>query len=284
MSRIGLVLSGGMMKGAYQAGVLKALLEYIKEDEFHMVSGASIGAVNGYAAMCGNLDCTQNMWLQTTIESTYSFVGDLLRHNFVHPYLEEMVGHDKLKCRNFIIPVFNFTSKKLEYVNLTNQSQEDRLRYMQASVALPGYNDAIRIQNQSYYDGAMIDNIPILPLQEEGLDYIICVYFDRSNYFFETKELDDKIIRINFNEENGLRSSMMVSSENVGRMYQEGYERTKHICSTLFQQGTDDVSFILEQNKKMQEHMESKKIRISGDVIVNNLNKVLKKLVARKLV
>lgn len=47
MSKIktGLVLSGGGAKGAYQVGAIKALAEY--GFEFDMISGASIGALNG---------------------------------------------------------------------------------------------------------------------------------------------------------------------------------------------------------------------------------------------
>lgn len=44
-SKVGLVLSGGGAKGAYQVGVLKALLEL--ETQVDMVAGASIGALNG---------------------------------------------------------------------------------------------------------------------------------------------------------------------------------------------------------------------------------------------
>jgi len=43
--RVGLVLSGGGAKGAYQAGVVKALAE--RRIEVEMISGASIGALNG---------------------------------------------------------------------------------------------------------------------------------------------------------------------------------------------------------------------------------------------
>lgn len=43
--KVGLVLSGGGAKGAYQVGVLKALVEL--GTEIHAVSGASIGSLNG---------------------------------------------------------------------------------------------------------------------------------------------------------------------------------------------------------------------------------------------
>ena len=44
-SKVGLVLSGGGAKGAYQVGVLKSLVEF--GVPVHVISGASIGALNG---------------------------------------------------------------------------------------------------------------------------------------------------------------------------------------------------------------------------------------------
>lgn len=44
---LGLVLSGGGARGAYQVGALKAALERLGPSPFAVISGASIGAVNG---------------------------------------------------------------------------------------------------------------------------------------------------------------------------------------------------------------------------------------------
>ena len=48
MSRIGLYLAGGGARGAYQAGVLKAIAEILqtKTIPFHMISGVSVGSIN----------------------------------------------------------------------------------------------------------------------------------------------------------------------------------------------------------------------------------------------
>ena len=46
MGKIGLVLSGGMAKGAYQAGALCAINEYFSPTDFDYVSSASIGTLN----------------------------------------------------------------------------------------------------------------------------------------------------------------------------------------------------------------------------------------------
>jgi len=47
--RVGLVLAGGMAKGAYEVGVLKAITNFIPKEAITHMSCASIGVLNGYA-------------------------------------------------------------------------------------------------------------------------------------------------------------------------------------------------------------------------------------------
>ena len=44
---IGLVLSGGMAKGAYQVGALKAINELFPKGSIKYISASSIGVLNG---------------------------------------------------------------------------------------------------------------------------------------------------------------------------------------------------------------------------------------------
>ncbi|HEY8531622.1 MAG TPA: patatin-like phospholipase family protein, partial [Limnochorda sp.] len=44
---LGLVLSGGGARGAYQVGALKAVVERLGPAPFVVISGSSIGAING---------------------------------------------------------------------------------------------------------------------------------------------------------------------------------------------------------------------------------------------
>ena len=60
--RIGLVLSGGMAKGAYQVGVLKAISEYILPQNFSYISSSSVGVLNSYAFVAGTLDKAEDTW------------------------------------------------------------------------------------------------------------------------------------------------------------------------------------------------------------------------------
>ena len=46
--RVGLVLSGGGARGAYEVGVLQYVREQIKRTcHFHVITGSSVGAING---------------------------------------------------------------------------------------------------------------------------------------------------------------------------------------------------------------------------------------------
>lgn len=46
--RVGLVLSGGGARGAYEVGVIRYVRERLRKAlPFHVVTGSSVGAVNG---------------------------------------------------------------------------------------------------------------------------------------------------------------------------------------------------------------------------------------------
>lgn len=67
MGKVGLVLTGGGARAAYQAGVLRGIWEItqFKEVPFPIVSGISAGAING-SYLAGHMrdfeDCTRGLW------------------------------------------------------------------------------------------------------------------------------------------------------------------------------------------------------------------------------
>lgn len=62
--KIGLVLSGGGAKGAYEAGVIEALEDLDVTDKLAIVSGTSAGALNAAAMTCGDAERVKEMWSQ----------------------------------------------------------------------------------------------------------------------------------------------------------------------------------------------------------------------------
>ncbi|HNX14070.1 MAG TPA: patatin-like phospholipase family protein [Oscillospiraceae bacterium] len=65
--RIGLVLSGGGAKGAYQGGVIAALYDLDLHDKIKAVSGTSIGALNTLIFATGDPTFCYNLWNETDV-------------------------------------------------------------------------------------------------------------------------------------------------------------------------------------------------------------------------
>ncbi|MCQ2592054.1 MAG: patatin-like phospholipase family protein [Treponema sp.] len=60
--RFGLVLSGGGAKGAYEVGVWKALEEYGITKDIDVISGTSVGALNGALFACTDVEKAEKLW------------------------------------------------------------------------------------------------------------------------------------------------------------------------------------------------------------------------------
>ena len=77
---VGLVLSGGGARGAYEVGVLRYIREKLGFNAtFDVITGTSVGAINGayVAATCdrpkGQGRLLQKVWLELNIDDVYSF-------------------------------------------------------------------------------------------------------------------------------------------------------------------------------------------------------------------
>ncbi len=280
---IGLVLSGGMAKGAYQVGALKALNDFIPADEVKYISCASIGVLNGYAYASGKLDSAEDMWKNVCCENARLFVGQLLRSSMLQQGIQDIYSEaDKLPAA-FYCSLLDITHRKIIYKNLSSVPCRQIPLYLKASVAMPVYNQAVAIDRISYFDGAMVDNIPVFPLLKHNLDYIICIYFDDTCYKFENAYFDNKIIKLTFPCESILKQSLVFQQEKIETMIKDGFERTTDILSSILHKGYQDIEYIC-QAIECKNRNEIKSLRITGDVLVTNLNKVTQKFAQRKII
>lgn len=70
-----LVLSGGGAKGGFQVGVLKAYLETYGNLDFDIISGVSVGSLNGCLLAMGKYDVLTNIWSKVTEQDIYTKYG-----------------------------------------------------------------------------------------------------------------------------------------------------------------------------------------------------------------
>ncbi len=280
---IGLVLSGGMAKGAYQIGALRALNRFLPLREIKYLSCASVGVLNGYAYITENLDIAEKMWKNICNDQTRIMINKLFKSSMLQQNIAYLCGCEKLLSSAFYCTLLDVNQRAVVYKDLSTVDAHQLPLYLNASIAMPLYNHSVRLDNSSYFDGALIDNIPVYPLLRHELDYIICIYFDDICYKFENSDFDNKMIKITFPCENLLKESVVFSQDSIENMIKSGDETTTAMISQIFFEGYENLEYIYSALQSINNENKNKKLRITGDMIVTNLNKVTQRLMKRKV-
>lgn len=182
-----LILSGGGARGAYQAGVWK----YISESKWRpdIICGTSVGAINATAIGTGlNPDEIASIWRHLENRRVFKlslwkklslFTGgrlffrpladtkplqSLLERNLSLSFLQQ-------NEKKIIISAVNIARSELKY--FTNH--EITISHILASCAIPVLFPWQDIQGETYWDGGVMANTPILPAIEEQAEDLIVV-------------------------------------------------------------------------------------------------------------
>lgn len=92
---------------------------------------------------------------------------------------------------------------RAKYFKFNENSTEDIKNILYATSAVPLIYDSAIINNVSYLDGGIVDNVPIQPVYGEGYDVIIVVKLSVDSYIDIEKYPNTKIIEINSLESEG---------------------------------------------------------------------------------
>lgn len=280
---IGLVLSGGFAKGAYQLGALRAISEFVPLEDFKCISSSSIGTLNSYAFVTGQMDRIEDMWQNIMDGGSRIFITKILRSSLLQQNIKDIFNNEPLPIP-FYTCLLDYAGKEVHYKNLAKTSLEKIPVYLKASVAFPIYNRAVEMGARRYFDGGFVDNIPVHPLLKHNLDYIICIYFDDIGYQFESSHFDGKIIKITFPEMSDIKNSFLIKSEDIDQMIKDGYERTMDILSSVFANGYEDLDTIFEAIRYQNAKLEDPKLRLTTDVVITGVNKTLARFAKRKVI
>lgn len=281
--KIGVVLSGGMAKGAYQIGALRALNKFIPLNEIKYMSCSSIGVLNGYAYATGNLDRAEQMWKNICTKDTRYFISQILKSSLLQYNIKDLYDPNVDLDPRFYCSLFDMNGKSIVYKDLSRVERETLPLYLKASVAMPVYNHSVAIGESAYFDGAMIDNIPVYPLVKHKLDYLICIYFDETYCQFENPSFDSKIIKITFPPSCFIKQSLFFDRDNIEGMICEGYDKTMEILKTVFADGYDNIESVYRAIELSNKENKGEGFRITGDLLVTNLNKITQRLTKRKV-
>ena len=281
MPKIGLVLSGGLAKGAYQLGVLKAINELVRLEDIVAISASSVGTLNAYAFINQRLEAAENIWKTIDCKSMTAFVRYVLQSDFLEKQIDRIATTSNIICNSFYTTLLNTTSRSLSYIDLKKVNPSFLKNYIRASVALPPFNKPISIQQTHYLDGALVDNIPILPLKSEKLDCIICVYFEDYNYNFENVDLNNKTIKINQQSNMFMKNVFLFKHEYIEQMIQDGYVYGKNVLQDFFVNG-ELLPNYLETIQEYNQKNSDLKWYVTCEVFTKKLNKVTRKYLDKK--
>jgi len=284
MCKIGLVLSGGMAKGAYQLGALKAISEYFKPEDIEYISASSIGTLNAYAFSAGKLEMAEKMWRGLCLGDSKLFITTICKSAFLQNSIEELTTPEDKIAQYFYTTLYNVKGNSLAYFNLSEADPNKWEKYLKASVTMPFYATPICIDETYFCDGAMVDNIPVFPIKKHEVDYLFCIHFDECNYMFENKDVNSKIIKLIFSDKSIIRNSIFFDRRKIEYMIDTGYSQTKKNLEVIFAKGTDDVEYIYKNIDVHNRLSSNVKLRVSGDMIVSNCNKIAKKIIRNKII
>lgn len=201
MSKVGLVLEGGSLRGLYSAGVLDIMMD--NNIDVDVIVGTSAGALfgpnylskqRGRAIRYNKRFCRDrrniSMW-------SWLFTGNVVNKNFAYYKITKKL--DVFDNETFIksgkelyVTATNIESGECEYFKINDVlSDMEKLR---ATSAIPIMTKPVKINGKYYLDGGVSDSIPIKKCLELGCDKIIVVLTQPKKY--KKKIISDKKIKM----------------------------------------------------------------------------------------
>lgn len=247
--KLGLALEGGGARGAYQAGVLKALFE--AGYKFDGVVGTSVGALNGVMVAQNKFEDSLKIWRQidfaNVLDINNSFGEKAAKKNFdsetlkyFYNYFKKIIGQgglDTTKIKNLIaenidedclrssgiefgVMTYSLTEKQPLSIFAEDIAEGKVADYVMASASFPGFKRTI-VDGQEFIDGGVYDNMPINMLLDRGYKDIVAIETKSSIPKKAPKDKNSQVMYIRPSEKPG--RVMNFSPDSTERAIRIGY-------------------------------------------------------------
>ncbi|MBU3087553.1 patatin-like phospholipase family protein [Clostridium gasigenes] len=265
--KIGLVLSGGGGKGAYELGVWKALKELGLDKYISVFSGTSIGAFNAVLFAQDDMMLAEQLWDEVTMDKLVPIskfelfkkgMGLIIgtkNPNFAKKYMnqkleegtvskdgavkiiEKYLKVDMIKERKKIcyVTCTELPELKVKYFRLNDYDSKIAKAMILASASLPLIYDSTPVFENSYVDGGIVDNTPIQPVYGENCDVIIVVSLSKDAKVDRLLYPNTHIIEIYPRNlvETILTGTLNLDKESKRNRIKEGYNDTKILLKPI---------------------------------------------------
>ncbi len=275
-----IVLAGGGAKGSYEFGFWRAIKEL--NIDFQIVTGSSVGALNGALMASGLYESGMEMWNNITTadvvkasptkisqmidtegitSSLKMFLGDLSEtavnlhldpfplEGLIAKYLDEkLLRESKIE---FGLMVAEYPNMKIHPVMLKEIPYGMLSDYLLASSAVYPSMEPKEIAGKRYVDGGYCDNMPINLALDMGAKDIIAVELGASG--IEASYQTDypvRIIRPHFDLGPTMEFVPEIAKRNLALGYNDTMKSFGKFDGKVF-------TFELGENEKMQKHFEN---------------------------
>ena len=188
----GLVVEGGGMKCAYNAGILDAFLD--AGISFDYCIGVSAGSGNLVSYLAGQRGRNLRFFTEYLHDPEYfgwkslRKTGDLFGLQYIYGDLTNTTGKDPLDFpaimknpAEYEVAATNAVTGEAEYFGKEDMKQDD-YRPIMASSAIPAACRPVVINGVPYYDGGISDAIPVRRALEKGCDRIVVILSKQRDY------------------------------------------------------------------------------------------------------
>lgn len=239
-----LVFAGGGAKGAYQMGAWKALRK-LKMD-FDIVTGTSIGALNGALYVQDSYYRGMRLWLTTDFYKLFGSDLEEMRDlkKAIKLYSNNVINKSGIDTENFEkfvkrwINIDRFYKSKIEYglvtYNLSDREphfatkkktkKEKMCDYIIASASCFPAFELKEIDGDKFIDGGYYDNLPINLAIEMGADEVVAIELDSLGIRRLVKDKSKKITIIKPTSDLG--SFLVFDKKQIKRNMRLGYNDT----------------------------------------------------------
>lgn len=296
MAKLGLVLSGGGAKGAYEIGVYLALKKLHKKID--IVTGTSIGAINGMFVTQKDLRGALKLWKNISFKTIYDEEEFLAKEDeklskiymqYAKGFINEG-GLDIYKMKDIFdkyfkphkffssnidygLVTYNFSKNKPVLKTKKDLTKDNIKDYILASASCyPAFKPYL-IDNEMFIDGGYYDNLPINLAIDLGATEIIAVDLRAIGF---KKNVKDKTVDITYIAPRNKIGSFLVFDKNQAKKsIKFGYNDTMKLFNIL-----DGNKFTFKKYnliKNYNKYIDSYEKTLK-DLFKNTDNKILTKL------
>ena len=184
-----LVLSGGGSRGAYEAGAWQALVE--TGIEIDIVTGASVGSINGAMVCQGDLESTVSLWKEIETHNVFDvpeksqpmdYAKEIIFNKGVgtsglKKLLSDYIDEEQIRKSpiDYGLVVVERASLKPHFLYKEDIPEGQLIDYIMASSSVFPAIHAYEIDGKEYIDGGYADVLPINMALKKGAERVIAV-------------------------------------------------------------------------------------------------------------